>query len=528
MLFAGHLKQPPPGSFFSPQAIQDAAESLQDSRLLKALKVQEKRAAKMERENGPREENETIPIDLPTLYEIQRIIEGDPARFQVLDIGRRAGKTYLGVHRALKRASKGQLVGWFSPTYKYLVEAWRDLKRPVVGIAHINNTERRIEFANGGVIEAWSMTDPDAGRSRKYHQAIVDEAAKAPHLKVAWEESIRPTLTDYRGDALFLSTPKGLNYFYDLYQRGQDPLANPDWQSWKLPSSVNPFLDPEEIEAARAELPELVFKQEYLAEFLSGEGAVFRNVDACLLSEETTPAEHKGHIIVGGLDWAKLHDFTVISLLCIHCEREVFLDRFNKIGWDFQRERILASLLKWGVEHVIVETNSIGSPNLEALRDAAPESIALAGFETTVKSKGGLIQSLALAFEKEMVQWLADPVARHELVAYEATVTETGYTKYGAPEGQWDDTVIARALAWKAARHRIPRELTEDERQEAALPLALRREHLDTVPPSFNRDFKEMIRNFRIEEHKKQQGNDHWSSDVMSAKDDVWRNGYGE
>lgn len=470
----------------------------------------------------------SLDIDLPSLYPVQRDIEANRARFQVLDIGRRAGKTYLGVHRALKRAKRGQLVGWFSPTYKYLVEAWRDLARPVKNIAHINNTERRIEFANGGVIEAWSMTDPDAGRSRKYHQAIIDEAAKAPHLKVAWEESIRPTLTDYRGDALFLSTPKGLNYFYDLYQRGQDALANPDWKSWQLPSSVNPFLDPAEIEAAQLELPDLVFKQEYLAEFLSGEGAVFRNVDACLLSDPTTPAEHKGHEIVGGLDWAKLHDFTVLSLVCIHCEREVYLDRFNKIGWDFQRERVLAALLKWGATYGLVETNSIGSPNLEALRDAAPESIALAGFETTAKSKGQLIQSLALAFEKEMLQWLPDPVARHELIAYEATVTDTGFTRYGAPEGQWDDTVIARALAWKAARYRIPRELSEDEKAEASLHPALRREHLDKIEPSFQRDFKEMIRDFRLAERKKQQGNDHWSSDVMSPKDDVWRNGYGE
>lgn len=71
-------------------------------------------------------------------------------------------------------------------------------------------------------------------------------------------------------------------------------------------------------------------------------------------------------------------------------------------------------------------------------------------------------------------------------------------------------------------------ELTEDEHSELALPPALRREHLDTVEPSFQRDFKEMIRDFRLAERKKQQGNDHWSSDVMSPKDDVWRNGYGE
>lgn len=471
---------------------------------------------------------QAVAMELPALYPIQQQIEDQSRRFNVMDIGRRAGKTYFGVYKALKRARQGHRVGWFSPTYKYLAEAWRDLIRPAKAVANINNTERRIEFNNGGIIEAWTMTDPDAGRSRKYHLAIVDEAAKAPHLKLAWEESIRATLTDYRGDAWFLSTPKGLNFFYDLFQRGQDPIAHPDWRSWQLPSSVNPFLDPAEIEAARLELPDLVFKQEYLAEFLSGEGAVFRNVDACLLSDPTTPAEHQGHEIVFGLDWAKVHDFTVLSLICCNCEREVFLDRFNKIGWDFQRERVLVNLLKWGAQFGVVETNSIGSPNLEALRDAAPESMALAGFETTVKSKGKMIQSLSLAFEKEELQWLPDPVARHELIAYEATVTETGYTKYGAPEGGWDDTVIARGLAWHAARYRIPYQLNEVEKSELSLPGGLRREHLDKVEPSFNRDMGEMMREFKLAERKKQVDKSHWSSEVMTTGNDVWKNGYGE
>lgn len=422
-------------------------------------------------------------IDLPALYDAQRNIKRDAARFNVLCIGRRAGKTYLGTHLALETALRAGPVGWFAPNYKYLLEVWQDLTRRLRPVADkINSTERRIELANGGLIECWTLdgTD-DPGRSRKYKRAIVDEAAIASNLKVAWEQAIRPTLTDLKGDAWFLSTPKGLNAFYDLYKLGVDP-AFPAWQAWQMSSSVNPYLPPEELEAAALELPQQVFQQEYLAQFLQNEGAVFRNVDACLNASETTPGAHAGHLLVAGVDWARVHDFTALSIICCHCGREVFLDRFNQIGWDFQRQRILAALERWGVRYVIVEKNSIGSPNLEALRQIAPERISLRGFETTMKSKAPLIQSLALAFEKVTLQWLGDPVARHELIAYEATVTESGFTKYGAPEGGWDDTVIARALALKCGRPYLPAPLSETERLERQLPDGWKLENKPDVP----------------------------------------------
>lgn len=426
----------------------------------------------------PREQSSSprAKISLPELYPLQEKIKAEARRFNVLDIGRRAGKTFLGQHLALETVSAGYPCGWFAPNYKYLLEVWEFLTRTLRPFAtKINATERRIELANGGLIECWTLDgSDDPGRSRKYKRAIIDEAAIASNLKNAWEQAIRATLTDLVGDAWFLSTPKGLNYFFDLFKRGQDYDAYPEWRSWQLPTSVNPFLPPSEIEAARKELPEFAYKQEFLAEFLSGEGAVFRNLDACLNAPDTTPADHSGHLIVGGIDWGKSHDFTAMSLFCCHCLREVALDRFNQVGWDFQRGRLLAALELWKARHARIEVNSIGSPNLEEMRKAAPNSITLASFDTTKKSKGPLIQRLALAFEKTIAQWLPDPIAKHELLAYEATITETGYVKYGAPEDGFDDTVIARALAWHAARPYVPIALTEAEKLEAQLPESLR------------------------------------------------------
>ena len=88
-----------------------------------------------------------------------------------------------------------------------------------------------------------------------------------PGLGDAWQKVIRPMLTDLRGDGWFLSTPKGHNFFWELYCKGQDPLQK-DWGAWRMPTSANPYILESEIEDARLMLPEIVFAQEYMAEFI--------------------------------------------------------------------------------------------------------------------------------------------------------------------------------------------------------------------------------------------------------------------
>ena len=482
-------------------------------------KARKRIQARLKAQRNRRLRGKLLPVPLPSLYPKQEEIKAAAKRYNILDIGRRAGKTYLGVHLALEAASKGQLVGWFSPAYKYLLDVWRDLERPSKGIAsRINATERRIEFPNGGIVEAWTLENSDAGRGRRYHLAIVDEAAMVGNLMAAWNESIRPTLSDWKGSAWFLSTPKGLNFFHDLYLRGQDSENYPDWTSWMLPSAVNPFLPAGEIEEARKSLPEMTFRQEYLAEFISSDGAVFRNVDAVLTAPPSSPADHKGHFLVAGVDWGRTHDFTAISIFCCHCGYEVALDRFNQIGWEFQRGRLLALCETWGVRELCVETNSIGSPNLEALRKRLPDNMYAVGFETTSKTKGPMVQALALAIEQEKLKLIHDPISRHELVSYEAEVLPSGYTRYGAPVGGWDDTVIARCLVWHKARHRTPYPISTDEKIEAALPVGWRSQNAPAYPVgSWERDGWEMAREAKrteIEEAMKRAG---------SGMDDPWQ-----
>jgi len=101
-------------------------------------------------------------------------------------------------------------------------------------------------------------------RGLKFHLVLIDEASFIPDLEDGWINSIRPTLTDYRGKAIFLSTPRGKNYFYSLFLKGQGGDNN--WESFKFSTYDNPFIDKEEIDSARLQMPDVAFRQEYLAD----------------------------------------------------------------------------------------------------------------------------------------------------------------------------------------------------------------------------------------------------------------------
>jgi hypothetical protein len=386
-----------------------------------------------------------VDLKLDDWHPAQEVVFDHPARFKVLSCGRRWGKSTLGLEALIEVAVEGSPVAWFSPTYKMLADVWREAKTLLYPlILRINEQEKRIELRTRGVIDFWSLDNPDAARGRKYALAVIDEAAMVAHLASAWQEAIRPTLTDYQGGAWFLSTPKGRNFFWQLWQRGMDD-AKGEWQSWQMPTSANPFIAQSEIAAAKDELPERVFQQEYLAQFLEDAGGVFRGVrDVCTAAR----VEPYAGTFRMGVDWGQTNDFTVLTVFDSASRRMVDMDRFNKVDWALQRGRLTAMAQKWNVERILAEKNSIGGPNIEALRR---EGLPVLAFDTTAVSKPPLIESLVLAIEKKEVTLLNDPVLINELEAYERTVSkDTGRSKYSAPEGLHDDCVVSVALGWKA------------------------------------------------------------------------------
>lgn len=376
----------------------------------------------------------------------QRAILQHPARFKVVACGRRFGKTETGKILLVERALAGAVGWWISPTYRMADEVWRDLKTALDGaIARKNEEMRRLDVIGGGVIRVRSGRNPDGLRGAGLDLAVLDEAAYL-HPDV-WRAAIRPALSDRRGEALFLSTPRGRNWFWGVWMNGQS-ASHLDWMSWRFPTGANPLIDPAEIEAARASLPERVFREEYLAEFQDDGGLVFRRVEACATVPPGGQPE-PGARYVFGVDWAREDDFTCIAVLDTGARRLVALDRFNEIGWALQRGRLAALADRWQPEAIWAEANSIGGPNIEALQ---AEGLPVIPFTTTATSKGPLIEALALALERDELAILPDPALLGELGAYRLERLPSGRFRYGAPPGGHDDCVIALALAWHGAQ----------------------------------------------------------------------------
>lgn len=215
----------------------------------------------------------TVDFYLPTLHPAQKVILSTAKRFNHLRCGRRFGKTTL-IEELSSIALDGHRVGVWFPTYKDLSEVWKDLKKTYGPIIRKQNEQlKQIELLTGGLIDFWSMEEPDSGQGRKYHRAIIDEAAKAPKLYQAWENTIRPTLTDYVGDAFILSRPKGKNNGFYLLEEKHRQFEN--WAFFHFTTYDNPHIKTSEIEEAKTQLDDINFRQEYLAEYVDANDRPF-------------------------------------------------------------------------------------------------------------------------------------------------------------------------------------------------------------------------------------------------------------
>lgn len=395
-----------------------------------------------------------ITVTLPELHSAQAEIVDNLGRFNVVICGRRFGKTELLKEVIANDLLDGKRVAYFTPTYRMGSEVWRAVIAMFDGlIRHVDNGERRLELITGGVLECWSLTANTAQsvRGRKYHRLLMDEAAYIRDGTI-WGETLRPLLTDYKGGAIFATTPKGRNWVWELYMRGIDPLQ-PKWKAFHYPTIANPYIDPEEIEDARHSLPERVFKQEYLAEFGDDGGTVFRGVEKISLLQPTDFTYDRSHQYVMAIDWGRDVDFTCATVIDRTTMRQVDLIRFNQIGWAVQRDRVRRLYDKWMPSVCLAEENSIGSVNIEALQ---AEGMKVTPFMTTAESKKNIIEGLALKIERESLTLLNDDVQKGELQAFNYERKPGGGFKYAAPSGMHDDTVMTLAICAHAAELTVP------------------------------------------------------------------------
>lgn len=193
----------------------------------------------------------------------------------MLCCGRRWGKTTLAIDQMKARSAiANSRIAYIAPTYQQARDiAWEQLRKDYQQSAEINETRLEINVVNGSklILRGWESIE--TLRGQKFDMIVLDEVAMMRNFWLNWQEVIRPTLTDTKGEALFISTPKGFNHFYDLFNM---EAKDTDFKSYHFTTYDNPFIPKEELDKARQELTEDRFAQEYMADFRKTEGLVYK------------------------------------------------------------------------------------------------------------------------------------------------------------------------------------------------------------------------------------------------------------
>lgn len=390
----------------------------------------------------------------------QQVFHDSQAKHRIWIGGRQGGKTKAGANEAVKLAVKlgSNTVGFVvAPTYWHTQKCWREILkivRPLVtkvigvdvnlALDKVMRADRCLILRGNRHIWFKSADNPDSLRSERLDWAWLDECAL---IKEEGWNAIEPALM---GPVIMTSTPKGHNWVFELWTRGQDHLQS-DFESWNFPTSINPYYPKDKIEWARQLLPDMVFRQEYLAEFIEDIGAVFRNVRAYIkeLPLKATP----NHRYVVGADLAKHEDFTVLTAMDVDSGELHGFERFSQLDWVFQCRRIVNFCQQYNNARLLIDSTGVGDPIYDELRR---QQLRVDGYKFTSATKADLIENLSLMLDNAQLSYPDIPELINELRLFGYETGSTGTIRYRAPEGYHDDCVISLALAaWQIKTRRI-------------------------------------------------------------------------
>jgi len=380
----------------------------------------------------------------------------DTHRFRILCCGVRSGKTYAAAHEALAALvclpdTRGWIIGQtYTLSEKVFREVYRLVNTPIIK-PYVDKQSEHTKFIrldNGSEVVGKSCVEPDQLLGETLDWVVLDEGSRIN--EEIWSQYIQPRLATKLGWAAIISTPFGKNWFYQAFLKGQDP-SDKYYKSWTFSSDVSPYVPEEEFEYHRKNDPDRVFRQEWLAEFISGGGEVFQGLDEIInpkLRISNTPMEGKQYIM--GVDVGKQIDFTVIVVMEKQTGRVAYIERFNKMDWARQINHIAELAQDWNGAEVWLDATGAGDPLFDILVRMGTN---IYPYKISRTTKIPLIDNLAMCIEREMISvppWSTDNVLMEvlrELEMFEYSVTDAGNVTYEAPKGQHDDCVISLALA---------------------------------------------------------------------------------
>ena len=368
--------------------------------------------------------------------------------FITVNAGRQSGKTALSQQQCLYWAlnNEGVCVYWVSPTASQATKVYKQILEMIVDTPVLLSNKGslgdcEIILVNGSIIKFRSSASEDSLRGETIDYLIIDEAAFVKES--VFQEILLPMLNVRGRKCLMISTPRGKNWFYTQYQKGINNFDK--CKSFKFTSLDNPYSNKDILELAKASLPDVLYRQEYLGHFIDS-SAIFENVqELATITLETEPTNGMEYWI--GVDIALKDDYTVITVINQNDE-VVCYERFNHITAPELKNRLIACFELWKPRKIFIEENNQGLPIIHDLQ-ITHKVRNIVGFKTTSKSKPEIINNLINAFASKKINIPKCEIYTGELEMFTMTVTPTGHVKFAAPQGFNDDIPMSLAIAWE-------------------------------------------------------------------------------
>lgn len=371
-------------------------------------------------------------------------------RFKIPVFHRRSGKSKTALNMQISKMCRRRgLYLYLLPTYVQAKRViWQNEEMmqhfPAQIIKRKNDTELYIKLRNDSLWLLGGADRPESWRGTNPVDVVFDEYSEMK--EEIWTTIIRPVLTENKGDATFIFTPKGKNHAWKLLEYAK---ANPDLWDWWLKNVEDTHAIPdEELREARKEMPQAIFEQEFLCKFIDDASSVFRRVSENTYQGELFPEEGKFYQM--GVDLAKYNDWTVLTVLDLHSFKVARQERFNQIDWNLQKARIEAVARRWNNAKIWIDSTGVGDPIYEDLRN---RGLRVEPFTFTEQSRKNLLNNLAVILEQDRIKLPDCPVLKGELQSFRFNFTLQGKLKMLAPQGVHDDCVMSLALAcWDARK----------------------------------------------------------------------------
>lgn len=387
----------------------------------------------------------------PRIRPYQLEILSHPARNKVLVLHRRAGKTALALNHMIMQAFLPENAGrtfWFvAPTYAQGKEVvWSDPKMlfrflPKELIKKRHEQALSVVTTNNTRIVIKGGDNPDSLLGADPYGIIMDETqSQKPEV---YERILRPILAANGGWIWFLGTPRTKDFFHRLYVYAQDREG---WQAYHLSAEVSGVIDEKELREIKENTPDDLYRQEYLAQFLDGDGAIFRNVHDVAVGA-MLPRE-EGHVYTMGVDLARKMDFTVLTVYDQSKKQVVHIDRFNDVDWRFQKAKIIALARQYHSRgrpcRIVMDSTGVGDPICQDLR---AEGMWVVPISFTNKIKEEMVREMQVRFDhRDIIVPHFMPLIR-ELETFQAVKSQFGNFRYSAPKNMHDDCVFSLGLA---------------------------------------------------------------------------------